>query len=538
MKSKSPRQLQPRRRVVLPILAALLVIGAMEPPASADDFILQVSFGTAQTQAVALNLLVGQSRMIRFDQSIGRLSVSNPEIAEAVVVTGDQVLVNGKTFGHVNFVAWDKSGERPVVFDVSVRVNLTLMESLLRELFPTDSIHLSQANGSVVLSGKVSDAKKVTLAETAVQAAGFKTVNLLQGPFKDAAQVQLQVQVAEVNRSRARELGLAYLYQASPGRGGFINSGSGPASIESVLDGVITGTLASSLNVLFLGGNLNAFVQALHTNGALRTLAEPNLIAMDGAEASFLAGGEFPVPIIQGSGGAANVTIIFKEFGVRLSFKPTIIDEDHIRLELAPEVSTIDFANGVSFGGFNIPALKTRRAKTFVELKNAQSFALAGLLDNSDSKNLSKIPLLGDIPILGTLFRSTSFQKQETELMFIITVNLVKPVDKQSLPAMPGLKGLKSTSSPLTETPAPKTEGEGTNEAASGEKATKPEQKPSESPSQPPAAALDQSIAYRSSRLPANTLNRRSALMERVATERLICGPNGTLNISGISLPH
>jgi Flp pilus assembly secretin CpaC len=167
---------------------------------------------------------------------------------------------------------------------------------------------------------------------------------------------------------------------------------------------------------------------------------------MDGQEASFLAGGEFPVPIVQGGGDKSTVTIVFKEYGVRLNFKPTIIDEDHIRLELEPEVSTIDFANGVKFDGFLIPALKTRRAKTGVELRDGQSFALAGLLDNSEIKSMSQVPVLGDIPILGSLFKSKSFQKNETELIFIVTAHLVKPVNRDDLPQMRGVDGLKSGS--------------------------------------------------------------------------------------------
>jgi pilus assembly protein CpaC len=167
---------------------------------------------------------------------------------------------------------------------------------------------------------------------------------------------------------------------------------------------------------------------------------------MDGQQASFLAGGEFPVPIVQGGGDKSTVSIVFKEYGVRLNFKPTIIDEDHIRLELEPEVSTIDFANGVKFDGFLIPALKTRRAKTGVELRDGQSFALAGLLDNSESRTLSKVPVLGDIPVLGSLFRSKSFQKNETELIFIVTAQLVKPVNRDDLPQMRGVDGLKNGS--------------------------------------------------------------------------------------------
>src|SRR6185503_19672798 len=171
-----------------------------------------------------------------------------------------------------------------------------------------------------------------------------------------------------------------------------------------------------------------------------------NLIAMDGQQASFLAGGEYPVPIVQGNGERSTVTIVFKEYGVRLNFKPTIIDEDHIRLELEPEVSTLDFANGVKFDGFLVPGLRTRRAHTGVELRDGQSFALAGLLDNSETKSLSKIPGLGDIPILGNLFKSTQFQKNESELMFIVTAQMVKPVNRDDLPAIPNVENLKKGS--------------------------------------------------------------------------------------------
>src|SRR5437667_1801303 len=167
---------------------------------------------------------------------------------------------------------------------------------------------------------------------------------------------------------------------------------------------------------------------------------------MDGQEASCLAGGEYPVPVVQGGGDKTTVTIVFKEYGVRLNFKPTTIDEDHIRLELEPEVSTLDFANGVKFDGFLIAGLRTRRAKTGVELRDGQSFALAGLLDNSETRNLSKVPVLGDIPVLGSLFKSKSFQKNETELMFIVTANLVKPVNRDDMPQLHGIDGLKNGS--------------------------------------------------------------------------------------------
>jgi len=278
-----------------------------------------------------------------------------------------------------------------------------------------------------------------------VQAAGFKTVNLLQSPVQDAVQVQLQIRVAEVNRNKARDLGISTAYQSSPGAGGFFSAG-GPGSLSGATGGVLTSGLGSALNVFLMAGNTMNMIRAMQTSGALRALAEPNMIAMDGQTASFLAGGEFPVPVVQSGGGNNAVTIEFKQYGVRLNFKPIVIDEDHIRLELEPEVSTIDFANGVKFNGFVIPALRTRRAKTGVELRDGQSFALAGLLDNNETRTLNKIPGLGDIPILGNLFKSTSFQKNETELMFIVTAQIVKPVSPDDLPQLRGIDGLKKGS--------------------------------------------------------------------------------------------
>src|SRR5882724_2036404 len=414
--------------------------------ALAQDQTTNASFSANTKEAIPVNVLVGQSRVITFDYPIERFSVSNPDIAEAVLVTSNQVVVNGKAFGQVNFIAWEKGSGRFLVFDVFVRANLTLIDSQIRALFPKDDIRLSQANGSVVISGTVSDPKIATQADAVIQAAGFKTVNLLESPVKDLRQVQLLVRVAEVNRTRMRELGSSYAYQASPGVGGFA-SGGGPGNVTDVAGGILGGTF-SGLNLLVLGGNLTTMIRALQTQGALRALAEPNLIAMDGQSARFLAGGEYPVPIIQGgsSGSGSTVTIQFKEYGVRLNFKPTIIDEDHIRLELEPEVSTLDFANGVKFDGFLIPGLRTRRARTGVELRDGQSFALAGLLDNSETRSISKIPGLGDIPILGNLFRSKTFQKNESELMFIVTAQLVKPVNRDDLPRIPNVENLKNGS--------------------------------------------------------------------------------------------
>lgn len=442
--------MQPRsnfKTSLISLVCATLIGGfACYSTARAQETSTAASF-VRNKESLPINVLVGQSRVINFDKPIGRFSVSNPDVAEAVLVAPDQVLVNGKAFGQVNFIAWEQQGGRFIIFDVYVRANLSLIDSQIRALFPKDDIRLSQANGSVVLSGSVIDPKTVGQAQAVVEAAGFKTVNMLQSPVKNAVQVQLQVRVAEVSRNRGRELGSSI--GTTNGGTSTFSGANGPATLSDVTGGVMK-TIFSGANLFLFNNTIGtqAFIHALQTQGSLRMLAEPNLIAMDGQQASFLAGGEFPVPILQGggSGSGSSVTIEFKAYGVRLNFKPTIIDEDHIRLELEPEVSTIDFSNGVKFNGFIIPALRTRRAKTGIELRDGQSFALAGLLDNSETRTLSKVPVIGDIPILGALFKSKEFQKSESELMFIVTAQIVKPMNRDDLPQMRGVDNLKNGS--------------------------------------------------------------------------------------------
>jgi len=448
---------------------------------------LQASFAN-NAQPVKIDVQVGQSRVIDFDQDIDRVSSSDPKIVETVPISFRQVLINGLQFGQVNIVTWSKprtKGEasRMLVFDVYVQVNLSLIDNQIKILFPKENIQLSQANNSVVLSGTVTRPELSEQAQKIIEAAGLKVTNLLKSPVMDAAQVQLQVRVAEVNRAVLRELSTAYgvLNSALPT---FI-SAAGPATFGAytVTEEIIKNAAgnaagvfrterlgvnpSSSLNV-FLGNSNNAavtqtFIRALHSRGALRALAEPNLIAMHGHKASFLAGGEFPIPIIQSiNAGQTAITVQFKQFGVLLEFTPTIIDENHIRLELAPEVSSLDFASGVTVQGLVIPGLRVRRAKTVLELRDGQSFALAGLIDNREQVNLSKIPLLGDIPILGELFTSRSFQRNETELLFLATVKIVEPLNPDQLPRLPGVSELKpiGSASPAGATPSSSIDGQ------------------------------------------------------------------------------
>ncbi|OLE53124.1 MAG: hypothetical protein AUG51_14605 [Acidobacteria bacterium 13_1_20CM_3_53_8] len=521
---------------VLSLLCAALLITVAIPSAHAQETSYTASF-THNSEAIPVNVLVGQSRVINFDRPIGRFSVSNPEIAEAVLVAPDQVLVNGKAFGQVNFIAWEKGGSKFLVFDVFVRANLSLIDSQMRVLFPNDDIRLNQANGSVVISGSVRDPRTVKQVQDVIEAAGFKTVNMLQSPVRNIAQVQLQVRFAEVNRSRMREFGATYT-SVGGGTTAYANNGGGPATASSITNGAIESVFSSAMNLFVFNNAIHtaAALQALRQQGAFRELAEPNLVAMDGQQASFLAGGEFPVPVVQNSGNQMAITVVFKEYGIRLNFKPTIIDEDHIRLELEPEVSTIDFATGVKFNGFLIPALRTRRAHTAVELRDGQAFALAGLLDNNETQSLAKIPVIGDIPILGNLFKSKSFQHNDTELIFFCTVNLVKPVSPDDLPRTRGTDGLR-TGSPLgveprgegiqgesghsisTSTPAPTH----TAPAATPAAQPKPSQRPAQQQTRPTTlpAAGDGTISL----LPPSEVNRAWPHAAIIQTQAIVDMP-------------
>lgn len=441
------------RPVALAKLILLVCIFSLT--ALAQEAVIRASFLTSEKEPIPVNVLTGQSCLIIFDQPIGRLAVSNTETAEAVVVAPNQMMINGKTSGRSRFTTWAKDGERFIFFDVDVRSNLAQIDSQVRALFPKEDIRLSQANGSVVISGNV-DSKIASQIETVVQAAGFKTVNLLSQPIQATLQVQLQLRVAEVSRNKLSELAVSPAIQREPGQGGYFNTGQGPFSVSNVDSGSILGAVAPNLNLFVMSNGVFTFLRALQQQGALRQLAEPNLVAMNGQQASFLAGGELPVPVFQGAGGQGSaVTIQYKEYGIRVNFKPNILDEQHIRLEIESEVSTLDYNNAIRFNGFLIPALRTRRAKTSIELQDGQSFGIAGLLDNNETKSLAKLPVISSVPILGNLFKSKSFQKSESELVFITTAKLTEPLNPDAFPNMKGIDGLKGSSPLGVESPSP-----------------------------------------------------------------------------------
>ncbi len=431
---------------VIRLAVTAMLWAAMSQPALTQEPMVKAYFAHLNRDPISVKVLTGQSCLIAFDQEIGRLTVSNNDIVEAVVVAPDQIVINGKIPGRARFVTWSKEGSQILFFDIDVRANLDQIDTQVRALFPKEDIKLSQANGSVVLSGNVTSSRIAAQIDNVVQSAGFKTVNLLDQPVTNAQQVQLQIRVAEVSRNKLTELAASPAVQNRPGRGGYTNTGLGPWTLNQVDGGSIFGSVASTLNVFVMSNDVFLFLRALQNQGALRALAEPNLVAMDGKKATFLAGGEFPIPVVQGGNQGQTVTIEYKQYGVRLTFQPTIIDENHIRLELEPEVSTIDYNNAVRFSGFLIPGLRVRRAGTSIELQDGQSFGIAGLLDNNEIKTLSKIPVLGDIPVIGNIFKSKSLQRNETELFFIVTAKISKPLNPDSVPRMRNVEELREGS--------------------------------------------------------------------------------------------
>jgi len=377
-------------------------------------------------------LTAGRSLVLPTDFNITRIALTNPAVADAVVVAPREILIDGKTSGTISLIIWGE-GSR-VQYDLVVEPPVATLQQQLQALFPGEDIQVSVSDDATVLSGQVSNTNVMLRAAEIAQASGTKRglINMLQVPGgSESQQVLLQVRFAEVNRRVLTEVGTS-LFIARGNWTGRATTQQFPApNFEE--DRIV---FSDFLNLFVFNSSegLGALIRALSQRGAFQSLAEPNLIAYNGVEASFLAGGEFPVPVVQGATGS--VSVEFREFGIRLRFTPTIAG-DVIRLKVAPEVSALDFANGVSLGGFRIPALTTRKAETDVELRDGQSFAIAGLLDNVSQEDSANIPILSRIPIIGYLFKSKADRAEQTELMVLITPRLVRPLDPDEVPPLP-----------------------------------------------------------------------------------------------------
>jgi pilus assembly protein CpaC len=399
------------------------------------------------TPAIPVQIVTGRSTVLEIGAPIMRVSLTNPDIADAMVTSNSQLLLHGKTPGTISMFVWERAGAVRR-YDISVGRDVERLGAQMKEMLPNESVQVTSNGRNVVLSGRVSTKE---LGEKAVNlAAAFverkeEVVNLLQVQARPSNQVLLRVRFAEVSRTALTELGISLFTSptgientlgrvttqqfAAPGYSDLEVTKTGPDPFKFGAD-VTTAkgnyNFSDFLNLFILSEkyDLGVLIRALQTRGLFQSLAEPNLVAESGKEASFLAGGEFPIPVAQAGGGNA-ITIEFKEFGVRLNFTPTV-DGDRIHLKVRPEVSTLDFANGIQLNGFRVPALVSRRTSTELELRNGQTFAIAGLLNNSMTSTMTKIPGIGDIPILGYLFRSKAAQKNRTELVVMITPQLLQ----------------------------------------------------------------------------------------------------------------
>jgi pilus assembly protein CpaC len=385
----------------------------------------------AADEAFAVKLLVGRSTIVDVGTAIARVSLTSADVADAVVTSSSQLLVNGKTPGTISMYVWERTGGLRR-YEVEVQRDLAVLNDQIKRLFPGESIEAQSSGHGIVLSGLVNS--KETFDKAAIVAGGFvekadAIVNMLKIQESNASnQVLLKVRFAEVTRSAVTELG-ATLFTGASGYKDVLarTTTTTPAPVFDNSDPNKPKLVFSDFLNLFLFDTkhqLGTAIQALQTKGQFQMLAEPNVVAESGKDASFLAGGEFPVPVAQGSGANLAISVTYKEFGVRLNFTP-VIHGDRVHLKVRPEVSTLDFANGVLLNGFRIPALSTRRTETEVDLLDGQTFAIAGLINNSMNSTLQKIPGIGDIPILGLLFKSKAANKDQTELVVMITPQIL-----------------------------------------------------------------------------------------------------------------
>jgi pilus assembly protein CpaC len=393
---------------MLAILPALLVALAFSGPASAQQGM--------STEVVTI--AKGQSALLQQPGPVERVSIADPEIADALVISPFEVLVNGIGLGTTTLILWGEDGSRRL-YSVEVTADAGALRRTLQTLYRDESIEVEASGDLLILSGDVSEGRIAQRALDLARGTGARVLDNLQVP--PAQQILLQVRFAEVSQSAVLQLGTEIRTQ-NPQWLGLERERDDQIGGETLSDGLV------SFFLLNPNASINVVMRALRGNSTFRSLAEPNLLAMDGSPASFLAGGEFPFPVVQAGASSGAVTIQWREFGVRLNFTPHITGAGNIRLEVAPEVSSLDFAAGLTLSGFAIPSILSRKAETEIELMDGQTFAIAGLLDNSWSEGVDRIPILGSIPILGTFFRSKDRRENRTELLVLVTPRLVQPL--------------------------------------------------------------------------------------------------------------
>ena len=384
-----------------------------------------------------LKLTMGKSIVIDYPADIARISTSNPEVADYVAVTTREILINAKSHGTATLIVWSRSGQREF-YTITVEHNLEPIRKILKSTFPNEDIQVQAARDSLSLTGTVSS-QMVSDRAVALVTPLVKTVlnNMRLAPQKAEKQIMLRVRFAELNRNASRSFGVNFVSTGAGNTIGRITSGGTPAPIPGSIGGgggssnSSLFSITDALNIFAFRPdmNLGVFVKALQAQGVLQILAEPNLVTTNGKEASFLVGGEFPVPILQGGSNAGSVTVQFREFGIRLTFNPQVTDSGTIKLHVKPEVNTLDLANSVSIAGFSIPALATRKIETNIELGEGQSFVIGGLMDDRVTDSMSKIPGLSAIPLLGNIFKSRTENKSNSELIVLVTPEITMPLN-------------------------------------------------------------------------------------------------------------
>lgn len=426
----------------------------------------------AQSSAEEIRVTLGKSVVLDYPEDVSRISTSNPEVVDYVPVSTREILLHAKGLGVATVVVWAKSGQRNF-YNLSVEQNLEPVRKLLRDSFPAEDVQVSSAKESITLSGKVSSqavADRMLAMVTPLAKAVGNNLKVAAAPVDK--QILLRVKFAEVNRNTAMNLGVNIV---STGAGNTIGAIS-TQQFNNVRPDEIGGgggttfRLTDALNIFAFRPDLDigAFVKALQNQGLLSILAEPNLVTSNGKEASFLVGGEFPVPVLQGGSNAGAVTIQFREFGIRLTFNPSLTENGTLKMAVRPEVSTIDLANAVTVSGFTIPALATRRIDSTIELAPGQSFVIGGLIDDRTTESFQRIPGLSSIPLLGYLFQSKTQNKSKSELMVLVTPEMVDPMNPDDprlqtqkvapvlAPALlpDGVPNSKKTAKPLPPPPA------------------------------------------------------------------------------------
>ncbi|HEY4930561.1 MAG TPA: type II and III secretion system protein family protein [Terriglobales bacterium] len=386
--------------------------------------------GGNKSDPLMLHLIVGRSVVIDTSERLRRVYVANPAVLDSLTSSPNQIVLTAKLAGTSSVVLWSQSGQSQL-YTVLADLDVSALEDSLAQALPGDHIEVKAAEGKVCLSGVVgSDAA----ADEAVRLASTYSkdvVNSLVVDPRHSPQVELKVRIAEVDRTKFDEWGINF-FSGGQNAGAVTTGGFTPPSFPQVGPGTTQTLVQDALNIFYFNSNLNIgfTLRALQDKGILQVLAEPNLTTVSGRAAKFLAGGEFPYPVIQGSnGGFTSVTIQFRPYGIQLDFTPYVHPDGSIRLRVNPEVSALDYTNAVRISGYTLPAISTRKADTEIELKDGQSFAISGLLDNRITDSLSRIPGISSIPILGQLFRSKNLNHSVTELIVIVTPTVVDPLN-------------------------------------------------------------------------------------------------------------